>query len=308
MKEKRVIDKSRIALIIYLVSISFVLGMVTQQLFIGKQWIRLNKPVASSNPQAINLEALQEQVLPKNGFVFKIRWGDLGKRLIEDGIIDKSKLTQALVGEEGSLSQEMEKYLDGSNQAQIELNETNARFWVDVLWGLGLANKNDILEKGPMTANGDASNFASTGGWTIGVKQPMQIYSKYEYIKLNIEQQALVQEIAEGVFRPCCGNSTAFPDCNHGMAALALIELMVSQGFSKDEIYKTVLAFNSYWFPQTYLDIAYHFAKNNRDFKNVSALELLSKTFSSSQGYQAIKRQIGVIDWPVLKSGSSCGA
>lgn len=120
--KKKTLNRFRILLIICLVGISFILGMATQQLFIGKQWIRLNKPISSSTPQPINLEILQE--------------------------------------------------------------------------------------KGPMMANGDA----------------------------------------------------------------------------------------------------YHFAKNNRDFKKVPASELLSKTFSSSQGYQAIKRQIGVIDWPVLKSGGSCGA
>ena len=43
----------------------------------------------------------------------------------------------------------------------------------------------------------------------------------------------IVEEIAGNIYRPCCGNSTAFPDCNHGMAMLGLIELMVSQKFLK---------------------------------------------------------------------------
>lgn len=294
----------KIALCLYILIVAFVLGMLAQQ-FIDKQ--KKVKTQITNVQQTIDLDKLQEQVLPKKGYVFKIRWGDLGKRMLEDGVLDKAKLTKAIAGE-GSLPKGLEKYLDSSNQDSIELNEGNAQFWVDVLWGLGLANKNEILETGPMMEGGDASKFASTGGFTIGVKQPMQIYSKLNYISLNSEQQAIVKEIAEGVFRPCCGNSTAFPDCNHGMAALGLIELMVSQGFSKEEIYQTVLAFNSYWFPQTYLDIAYHFTKNNRDYKTVPSSEILSKTFSSSQGYQVIKKQIGQIDWPLLKNGGSCGA
>lgn len=283
--------------IVSLVSfVSFVLGMLFQQL----------KPNPSASPQVSNLDKLQEQVLPQKGFAFKIRWGDLGKRMVDNGVIDKVKLAKAVSGSD-KLPPQLDKYFN-SDQAILELNSDNARFWVDVLWGLGLSNKNEILEKGPMMENGNAGNFASTGGWTLGVGKPMDVYSKFNYIKLNADQQAVVKEIASNVYRPCCGNSTYFPDCNHGMAALGLIELMVSQGFSKDEIYKTVLAFNSYWFPQTYLDIAYHFAKNNRDYKNVPAQEILSKTFSSASGYQALKRQIGEIEWPALKGGGSCGA
>jgi hypothetical protein len=48
-----------------------------------------------------------------------------------------------------------------------------------------------------------------------------------DLIKLTPEQQKKVGEIAQNVYRPS-GNSTWFPDCNHGMAALAAIELMVA--------------------------------------------------------------------------------
>lgn len=260
----------------------------------------------NSLTDSIGLAALQEIVLPQKGYNFKIKWGDLGKKMVDDGVIDETKLAKAITGTD-TLPPELKKYLDGLDQGQIELNAITAPFWLDMLWGLGLSNKNEILNTGPMVQNGDTANFASTGGWTIGVKKPMQVYSKYAYIQLTPEQQALVKEVAGGVFRPCCGNSTAFPDCNHGMAALALIELLASQNFSKDEIYKTVLAFNSYWFPQTYLDISYHFAKNGRDYTEVPPAEILSKTFSSATGYQVIKKQIGDIAWPTLTSGKGCG-
>lgn len=295
---------TRLVLIIYVVLMSFMLGMWTQQWIIKRN---IQSPAPVEKKQTINLEILQEQVIPQKGYVFKINWGDLGSRLVKAGVIDKVKLAQAVSGSD-SLPAELEKYLDGSNQEQLELNSANAHFWVDVLWALGLANKNEILDQGPMMEGGKPENFASTGGYTLGVKDAMAYYSKMNLIDLNSDQQLLVKEIAENVFRPCCGNSTAFPDCNHGMAALGLIELMVSQGFSKDEIYKTVLAFNSYWFPQTYLDIAYHFAKNDRSYLDVSASQVLSKTFSSASGYQAIKRQIGEVDWPILQKGGGCGA
>lgn len=260
----------------------------------------------SQNVNNGNLISLQNKVIKKN-YVFKIKWGDLGKRMVEDGVIDKVKLAQAITGEE-ELPKELDKYF-ADGQDKIEVNQKNAQFWVDVLWGLGLANKNKILEEGEMMQDGDASNFASTGGWTIGVGEPMNHYSEHSYITLSDKQQKMVEEIAGNIYRPCCGNSTAFPDCNHGMAALALIEVMVSQNFSKEDVYKTVLAFNTYWFPQTYLDIAYHFEKNERDYSKVSPKELLSKTFSSAAGYEVIRENVGQLPWPILESGGgSCSA
>lgn len=304
-------------LVIFVIG-AFLLGIFVQQLII-KDYFRLyvqngnlnvgvGQKITPTKTQAqqIDLNKLVSEVLPQNGYVFKIKWGDLGKRMIADGVIDEEKLTKVITGDQ-PLPQQLKKYLDGSAES-IELNQNNAQFWVDILWGLGLANKNDILEIGPMVDAGKTANFASTGGYTIGKSDPMNYYSKYSYIKLSLEQQIKVKEIAGNIYRPCCNNSTAFPDCNHGMAALALVELMVSQNFSEEEIYKTVLAFNSYWFPQTYLDISYHFTKNNRDYKTVSAKEILSKTFSSSSGYQVISKQIGPVAWPSSSGRSSCGA
>lgn len=291
-----------------LIVMAFLIGKYSPAVSINIKTNNLSVVKPTPTPVGPDLVKLQEEVLPKSGYVFKIKWADLGKRMISDGVIDETKLAQALVGQD-TLPVEFKKYLDGLSGDQIELNTENARFWVDVLWALGLSNKNEILEKGPMAANGDTANFASTGGYTIGRKKPMDLYSKFSYIQLTPEQQVRIVEIAGNIYRPCCGNNTAFPDCNHGMAALALVELMVSQNFSNEDIYKTVLAFNSQWFPQTYLDVAYHFAKNGRDYRSVPASEILSKTFSSASGYQAIKGQIGVVDWPLLKKSSGgCGA
>lgn len=304
---------------IFLIAVaSFLLGFYVQQLSLIFDFSFFNflssKPLGAENNNSksslINpdLAKLQEEVIPGKGYVFKIRWGDLGKRLIDDGVVDEAKFTKAITGGD-TLPDNLKKYVDGSDQKQIELNQDNAQFWVDILWGLGLANKNDILDKGQMIEGGNTGNYASTGGWTIGQKEPMDIYSKSSYIALSQKQQATVEEIAKGVYRPCCGNSTAFPDCNHGMAALGLIELMVGQNFSKEEIYKTLLAFNAYWFPSTYLDISYHFAKNGRDYKKVPPKELLSKTFSSSMGYKVIKKEVGTVAWPALQGGGGgCGA
>lgn len=300
-------------LITLLVVTAFLLGFLANQIAgIKKQEnnISVQTPVQKNTQQqqAINqpdLTKIQSEVI-KNDYVFKIKWGGLGQKLIADGVIDKQKLAKAVTGKD-TLPQNLDKYLS-SDQTSLELNQQNAQFWVDVLWGLGLANNNPVLNSESMTQGGQTANFASTGGYTIGVNKPMDIYSKHQYINLSDTQQKEVEEIASSIYRPCCDNPTSFPDCNHGMAALGLIELMVSQNFSKDDIYKTVLAFNTYWFSQTYLNIAYYFQQNGRDYTKVSAQEILSKTFSSASGSQVISQKVGNVNWPALQGGGSCGA
>lgn len=299
-------NKSFSIVAVYLIVFSFFVGMFTQQLISRKAQPNASFTSSTQKGQP-DVNKIQDQVVSKKGYVFKVKWGDLGKRMVDDGVIDETKLAQA-VGGKDTLADNLKKYLDGSNQTQIELTAENAHFWVDVLWGLGLANKNEILDKGPMVEGGQTANFASTGGWTAGKNPPMELYSKFSYITLDTSQQAIVKEIADGVYRPCCGNPTSFPDCNHGMAALGLIELMVSQGFSKDEIYKTVLAFNTYWFPQTYVDIAYYLAQNGKDYTKTPASELLSKTYSSGMGYGAIKKKLQDSGAPTVKQSGGCGA
>ena len=77
------------------------------------------------------------------------------------------------------------------------------------------------------------------------------------------------------------------------MAMLALIELMVSQGYSETEIYQAGLAFNSYWFGQTYMDLAYYFKPRriSTGIRSIPRELVLGQQFSSAQGYQAIKKK-----------------
>ena len=253
-----------------------------------------------------NLVALQNKVL-KDKYIFNIKWADLGKKMVEDGVIDKTVLAQSIAGTD-ILPKDLDKYFTG-DQNKIEVNQENAQFWVDVLWGLGLANKNKILEEGDMMMEDDPSIFASTGGYSLSNGDPMDHYSKHSYIILSEEEQKTVSEIAGNIYRPCCGNSTAFPDCNHGMAMLGLIELMVSLGKSPDEIYKTALAFNTYWFPQTYLETSLYLDKNGQDYSKVSAQQLLSQKFSSVGRDEAISLETQGANWPILGGeGGSCGA
>ena len=149
---------------------------------------------------------------------------------------------------------------------------------------------------------GSAGNFASTGGWTLSVGNAMDHYSRHPFMILTKEQQELVENVSKNIYRPCCGNSTYFPDCNHGMAMLGLLELMASQGVGEEEIYKVALAVNSYWFPDNYLTIAKYMESKGVDWKKVNPKEILGKDYSSSSGFAKVLQQV-----PQQSSGGGGG-
>lgn len=268
----------------------------------GKQDIVEVKGATPEEEQEI--AKIAEEVVPEKGYSVAIKWGGIGKKLVAAGAIDLEKYDKSYSAlQDGN---DLLSYLKEQKDGGITINKNNARFWVNTLWALGLTQKSDVLDE--MKAQyPKVANLAGTGGWTLGTKDAMVLYGSQDIISLTAEQQALVTKISKTVFRPCCNNPTSFPDCNHGMAALGLIEIMVNQNFSEEQIYKALLAFNSYWFSQNYTDLAYYFQKNeNTAWSAVDPKTVLSAKYSSSSGYKDIKKQIGSI--PGAKtSGAGCG-
>lgn len=259
----------------------------------------------SLEPQK-SLEPLNnDEVIPSLGVELPVKWGNLGKKLIEFGVIDSLKFEEIYAGR-GGLSEEDKNLLYGEDNGNLVINSQNAGLVLNLLWALGLGNKNPVLENGPMTDEkyGGAGNFASTGGWSIAKGDAMSHYSGHSLIVLSENQQALVEKISKNIFRPCCGNSTYFPDCNHGMAMLGLLELMASQNIGEDEMYKIALSVNSYWFPDTYLTLAKYFEKQGVDWKDVDAKKVLGTDYSSASGYQNILSQV---EPSGNKGGGGCG-
>ena len=257
---------------------------------------------------ALSAEAIakiEKVVIPEKGVVLPVIWGDLGKRLVENGVIDQVKF-EKLYADRGGLDDNTKSLLTGNNVETLLINKNNANLLLNLLWALGLGNKNEILEKGEVAdpKYGGASRFASTNGWPLPKGDQMQHYSAHPLISLTPEQQKLVDEVSKNIYRPCCGNSTHFPDCNHGMAMLGLLELMASQGVSENDMYKAALAVNSYWFPDTYLNIAQYLESKDIPWNKSDPKGILSANFSSSAGYQAILKQIQ----PTTGGGGgSCG-
>lgn len=258
-----------------------------------------------SGGNLMDLSSLEQEVTPDAGIELPISWGDLGPRLVSAGVIDLAKFKEVV-----KLTPEQEKVLtDGSND-KIRITKDNSQFVVDILWAIGLAQKSDVYDNGPMGKEykKDAGNFASTGGWTLARGNAMNYLNRFNLIKLTDEQQKKVSEIAQNVYRPCCGNSTWFPDCNHGMAALAAIEMMVAAGLDDKTIYKNVLTLNSYWFSDTYLTIATKFAREGVVWKDVDAKLVLGIDYSSAQGAGQISQKVGPLPYKPKQSAGGCGA
>lgn len=265
---------------------------------------RFKKPEALSHPARLSAE--QQKEILQSGIELSVEWGSLGVQMTEAGVIDKVQF-ENLYSQRGGLSEADKKLLTSSDNGNLVINSKNSGVILNMLWALGLGNKNPILENGPMMDKqyGGAGNFASTGGWTLSEGNAMNHYSMHSFITLTSEQQALVERVAKNIYRPCCNNSTYFPDCNHGMAMLGLLELMASQGATETEMYRVALQVNTLWFPETYQAIKTFFISQNIDWNTADPKKILSAEFSSASGYQKVLSQIKPQE---QKGEGSCGA
>jgi len=291
---------------------SIALSIIISSILLSGTWIytsgsKSNAPQKNTTQNKTQISSLEKQVLPAEGVTLPAVWGDLGVQLVNTGVIDQNKF-EAIYKQRGIFTDEYKKLLTESNNGKLVMTSANSGYLLNLLWALGLGSKNPILDTGEMVdpKYGGAKGFASTGGWTIAVGNPMDHYSRHSFFNLTAEQQALVDKVSRGIYRPCCGNSTHFPDCNHGMAMLGLLELMASQGVGEADMWKTALAVNSYWFPNNYMTIATYMKSKGIDWKDVTPQEVLGINYSSSRGYANIASQVTS---PSVQSGggSGCG-
>ena len=243
----------------------------------------------STAPEAVELSAV---------------WGDLGAQMIAAGVIDSAKF-EALYAGRGGLTPLEQQFLTGKVEGNIVVTEKNAGTILNLLWALGLGNKNVILEKGQMSdpRYGGADRFASTGGWTLAKGDAMKHYSAHPFITLTAKQQTLVERISGNIYRPCCDNPAIFPDCNHGMAMLGLLELLASQGATEKQMYKAALEMNRFWFTGQYRTIDRYLESKGRIPSEVNPKEILGKEYSSASGFARVSSELK--GGP--QGGASCG-
>lgn len=260
--------------------------------------IKLRKNTTGTVSKSVDLKGSKKTTLP-------IRWGDLGVKMAGSGVIDQERFL-AHYAQNPALRAEAERLLSQVNENNLTISNENSGLILNLFWALGLGTKNPILEQGPMAdpRYGDPGGFASTGGWTSAKGNAMDHYSVHPFIVLSAGQQELATRVAKNIYRPCCDNSTYFPDCNHGMAMLGLLELMASQNISEDEMYRTALAVNSFWFPDTYSVIAQYLASKGMKWNDADPKTILGITYSSGSGYRKIQSQIPA---PQNNGNGGCG-
>jgi len=264
--------------------------------------------VASNGDQPTVYQRLVAEVTPASGITIPVVWGDMGQRLVDAGAINMDKM----VDHYGILSEEQAAILQGDNVQEITFTTSNIQFWTNALWALGLTQQSKVLGEGLMAQRAEEypiEGYASTGGWTLGSKDAVDLFNSTRLVELTPEQDDMVHDVAAHIFRPCCGNHTAFPDCNHGMAVLGLLELMASQGATEDEMYQAALAFNSYAFTSNYVNAAAYFDSQGTSWSEIDAAVVLGQQYSSGQGAKQIAAQVGTIPGaPGSGSGGGCSA
>ena len=259
-------------------------------------WLPLAKASATSaqgsqSSTIVQTTRLYEQINPKDGYNLSVSYGDLGPQLLASGVINYDAFAAIYQNAGSPLSDEQIDVLKNGSDQDIIINSENAYYLLNFFWAVGLANQNVILTEGPMVQNSDGKveSFASTGGWSLATKPITDLYASLDLIPLTEEQQKLVEEVAQGVYRPCCDNPTHFPDCNHGMAMLGILELMASQGATTDEMFEAAKYINAYWFPQQTLETALYLnATQDIDFAAADPRLIVGKSTSSASGAKMV--------------------
>ena len=272
-------------------------------------------PVASAAGESetgLEPERLLEQVNPVAGFNLHAHYGDLGPRLVQAGAIDPDQF-QEVYQEAGRplTADQLTALMDGSD-APVVISRESSHFLLNIFWALGLANRSPLLEDGPMMSysEGDIGRFASTGGWTLGARPATELYSSADILELTPQQHELVERVAGQVYRPCCDNHAAFPDCNHGMAMLGLLQLLAFQGASEAQMLEAAKHANSFWFPQQAMEVAAYFlVTQGLAYEQVAASDAVGRDLFSGTGFNDLHNWLsenGLLQ-EVQGQGGSCG-
>jgi hypothetical protein len=238
---------------------------------------------------------IMAQVNPANGYTVPAHYGSMGPEMAAAGVFDVSEFEQIYQQANQPLNEQQMAVLVQGSDAPVVLNRQNAYFMLNYFWAVGLSNQNPILDSGPIQeySQGKVENFASTGGWTLAKKNQGEIYSKLPLIPLTVEQQQNLEGAAKAVYRPCCDNPTHFPDCNHGMAMLGLMELMASQDATVAQMLEAARYANAYWYPGQAVEQAIFFKNTTgENYQDVDARLLLGPKYSSGSGFQGVHQYL----------------
>lgn len=241
--------------------------------------------IINQSPVQNKTTVLLSGIFPSNGFKTSVKLNNVVPKLVASGAINLTKVKE-LYG--GNLTQQELDILTKPSYTNLTLNSSNANFYLLIFWALGIANKNQVLDNFSALAtasNNSVANFASTGGWTLGTSSnSMAYFDKLSLINLTPLEQNEMYDVTTHSYRPCCNNPTAFPDCNHGAALLALTELGASEGLNESQLYTLDLQAQTLWFPSYYATTALELSYKNVSYWNNPKL-VLGANYSSASGW-----------------------
>jgi hypothetical protein len=295
----------------------FLFGLVSGYLIRGQTQAAApaapqDQPAAAVAEPAAQPVSHQHQVNPPGGYQLPVTYGQLGPQLLAAGAIDYDRFVQTYASGGRPLTDDQLAILTSGSDEPIVVNGDNAYFLLNFFWAFGLTNESPLLEEGPISqySEGDVGRFASTGGWTIGHKPATELFSSARMVVLTQAQQELVERVAQTVYRPCCDNHTAFPDCNHGLAMLGLLELLAAQGATEEAMYEAARWVNAFWFPQQAAETAAFFEQTlGLAYASVDPRQAVGREVFSGSGFRAVHQYLaengGLPQAP--GGGGSCG-
>ncbi len=249
---------------------------------------------------------------PEEPYTLNATYGDIGPALLSRGVIDYEGFVGLFDQAGHPLSPNQRQILQTGVDRRISIEPDNAHFLLNFFWALGLSNRNPLLESGRMEeiSQGDIGRFASTGGWSLGRMPGSELYSAFEILPLMSDQQRLLAKVASSVYRPCCNNPAAIPDCNHGMAMLGVLELMAAQGATEAEMFEAAKQINGFWFPHQMQHVADFFkATQGWDYAEIPGEIASGPAVFSGTGHQNLVTQMDELRLLDRSpdNGASCG-
>lgn len=241
-----------------------------------------------------------------------VTWNDIGPRLVAAGGIDVERFVEQYARAGAPLTAEQEQLLRQPSDAPITVEGATSTFLLNFFWAFGLTNNNRVLHEGPMMQGGieQVGGFASTGGWSLGARSPTELYGSADLVSLTADQQLRLERVAATVYRPCCDNPTLFPDCNHGMAMLGLLEVLAASGATEEAMFSAAREINAVWFPrQTAAVATYVSAETGQGFTRVAPHLVTGRELFSASGFRAVQQYL--VDNALLPQsptqGENCG-
>lgn len=244
-------------------------------------FIVLGETIPAVWAESNEIAALRSEVAPPDGVSIPVEWGNLLAELKASGVVDTALLNKGLVAARGhGLTAAEEARFNGESHELIRIDNESKTYLMYVFWAVAFVNANPLLN--------ESAHMYGNKTSPVGAAK----YGSLALFKFSPVQQALIEDVALNSYRPCCNAPTLKPDCSHGFAALGLLEFLTSKGFSRDDLFKTLLQFNIYSFTNEYVDVALMLQEQGQSWSSANATQIIGYSYSSIEAHQAIRKYL----------------